>query len=161
MELLVDHATAQDRFSRVSIDVTRREAVALVTVNRADAMNALDVATLSELRDRLAELRDAYAHLLSKGVEIQRAVDHVCQRSLYFTDPDGNGLEIYYEMRDALSLFPNGRGDEDERLPLSRPAEPLPGWLLEDWPSPAAFARVERLRRQAPNRSGNTADSCK
>ena len=108
-----------------------------------------------------AALRDAYAHLLSKGVEIQRAVDHVCQRSLYFTDPDGNGLEIYYEMRDALSLFPNGRGDEDERLPLSRPAEPLPGWLLEDWPSPAAFAKVERLRRQAPNRSGNTADSCK
>ena len=38
--------------------MTRREAVALVTVNRADAMNALDVATLSELRDRLAELRD-------------------------------------------------------------------------------------------------------
>ena len=60
------------------------------------------------------------------GVEIQRAVDHVCQRSIYFTDPDGNGLEIYYEMPYALSLFPNGRGDEDEVLPLSRPAEPLP-----------------------------------
>ncbi|MBV9199840.1 MAG: hypothetical protein JOY83_08940, partial [Alphaproteobacteria bacterium] len=95
-------------------------------------------------------LRDAYAHLLANSVEIQRAVDHVCQRSLYFTDPDGNGLEIYYEMPDALRLFPNGRGDEDERLPLSHPAEPLPAWLLEDWPSPAAFAKVERLRRQPP-----------
>jgi catechol 2,3-dioxygenase len=100
--------------------------------------------------DNYAALRDAYAHLLANGVEIQRAVDHVCQRSLYFNDPDGNGLEIYYEMRDALSLFPNGRGDEDERLPLSRSAEPLPAWLLEDWPGPAAFAKVERLRRQAP-----------
>jgi hypothetical protein len=29
-------------------------------------------------------------------------------------------------------LFPNGRGDEDERLPLSHSAEPLPAWLLED-----------------------------
>ncbi len=39
-----------------------------------------------------AALREAYAHLLQSGVEIQRATDHVCQRSLYFADPDGNGL---------------------------------------------------------------------
>ena len=93
-----------------------------------------------------AALRDAYAHLLDSGVEIQRAVDHVCQRSIYFTDPDGNGLEIYYEMPNALALFPNGRGDEDERLPLSRAGETLPAWLQEEWPGPAAFAKVERLR---------------
>ena len=91
-------------------------------------------------------MRDAYAHLLDSGVEIQRAVDHVCQRSIYFTDPDGNGLEIYYEMPNALALFPNGRGDEDERLPLSRAGETLPAWLQEEWPGPAAFAKVERLR---------------
>ena len=96
-----------------------------------------------------AALRDAYTHLLESGVEIQRATDHVCQRSLYFADPDGNGLEIYYEMPNALSLFPNGRGDEDEALPLSRPADPLPRWLTEEWPGPAAMAKVERLRHQA------------
>jgi len=95
-----------------------------------------------------AALRDAYAHLLRQGVEIQRAVDHVCQRSVYFTDPDGNGLEIYYEMPRALELFPNGRGDEDERLPLSGADDPLPAWLTEDWPGPEAMAKVERLRRQ-------------
>ncbi len=95
-----------------------------------------------------AALREAYAHLLANGVEIQRAVDHVCQRSVYFADPDGNGLEIYYEMPDALTLFSNGRGDEDERLPLSAAGDPLPAWLAEDWPGPAAFAKVERLRRQ-------------
>jgi enoyl-CoA hydratase len=33
-------------------------AVATVTVDRAEAMNALDVATLAELKDRLTELRD-------------------------------------------------------------------------------------------------------
>jgi len=96
-----------------------------------------------------AALREAYAHLLKSGVEIQRAVDHICQRSLYFTDPDGNGLEIYYEMPGALSLFPNGRGDEDEKLPLTGADEPLPPWLVEDWPGAAAMAKVERLRRQA------------
>jgi len=98
-----------------------------------------------------AALREAYAHLLENGVEIQRATDHVCQRSLYFTDPDGNGLEIYYEMPNALHLFPNGRGDEDEALPLSRAADPLPGWLAEEWPGPAATAKVERLRQQTSN----------
>lgn len=93
-----------------------------------------------------AALRDAYRHLLDHGVAIQRAADHVSQRSIYFADPDGNGLEIYYEMPRALELFPNGRGDEDEVLPLSRAGEPLPSWLMEDWPGPAAMAKVERLR---------------
>jgi catechol 2,3-dioxygenase len=95
-----------------------------------------------------AALREAYAHLLKNGVEIQRATDHVCQRSVYFADPDGNGLEIYYEMPRALELFPNGRGDEDEALPLSAAADPLPRWLTEDWPGSDAFAKVERLRHQ-------------
>jgi catechol 2,3-dioxygenase len=93
-------------------------------------------------------LRDAYAHLLNNGVEIQRAADHVCQRSIYFNDPDGNGLEIYYEMPRALHLFPNGRGDEDEVLPLTRAGDQLPQWLVEAWPGPEAMAKVERLRSQ-------------
>jgi catechol-2,3-dioxygenase len=95
-----------------------------------------------------AALREAYAHLLKNGVEIQRARDHVCQRSIYFADPDGNGLEIYYEMPRALHLFPNGRGDEDEALPLSGADDPLPQWLVEEWPGPDAMAKVERLRGQ-------------
>jgi catechol 2,3-dioxygenase-like lactoylglutathione lyase family enzyme len=94
-----------------------------------------------------AALRDAYTHLLDRNVEILRAVDHICQRSVYFTDPDGNGLEIYYEMPNALALFPNGRGDDDERLPLSGKGEALPAWLTEDWPGAAAMAKVERLAR--------------
>ena len=40
----------------MSIDVARDGAVAVVTVDRQDALNALDVATLTELRDRLGEL---------------------------------------------------------------------------------------------------------
>jgi enoyl-CoA hydratase len=40
----------------IQIEVER--AVATVTVDRPDAMNALDVRTLTELRDRLAELKD-------------------------------------------------------------------------------------------------------
>ncbi len=40
------------------IRVEREDAVAVVTVDRPDAMNALDVATLTELRDRLLDLGD-------------------------------------------------------------------------------------------------------
>ena len=40
------------------IRVEKDRAVATVYVDRPKAMNALDVATLGELRDRLAELRD-------------------------------------------------------------------------------------------------------
>jgi enoyl-CoA hydratase len=40
------------------IRVEREDAVATVVVDRPDAMNALDVETLTELRDRLQELRD-------------------------------------------------------------------------------------------------------
>ena len=81
-----------------------------------------------------AALRDGYQTLLDNGVAIHHATDHQNQRSIYFDDPDGNRLEIYYEMPNALQVFPNGRHDEDTRLPSSGPGEPLPAWLLEDWP---------------------------
>jgi catechol 2,3-dioxygenase len=128
-----------------TIDITQHPAPAEATLPQRGQMGLVHVAFKVA---SYAALRDAYAHLLEHGVAIQRAVDHVCQRSVYFTDPDGNGLEIYYEMPGALALFPNGRGDEDDLLPLSAAGDPLPGWLDEEWPGPAAAAKVERLARQ-------------
>jgi catechol-2,3-dioxygenase len=92
-------------------------------------------------------LRDAYAHLVENGVGILRATNHVNQRSFYFADPDGNTLEIYYEMPYALQLFRGGRADEDEALPVSGRGDPLPGWLLEDWPGPEMQARINELAK--------------
>ena len=40
----------------MNVRVEREDAVATVVVDRPDAMNALDVATLTELRDQLTEL---------------------------------------------------------------------------------------------------------
>jgi enoyl-CoA hydratase len=42
----------------VSVLVDRQDAVAVVTIDRQEALNALNVATLTELRDRLLELAD-------------------------------------------------------------------------------------------------------
>lgn len=94
------------------------------------------------LVDSYAELRDSYVHLLEQGVQIDHATNHVNQRSIYFKDPDGVGLEIYYEIPGALQLFPQGRQDEDEPLPVTKQGEPLPDWLLEDWPSPDHVAAL-------------------
>ena len=92
-----------------------------------------------------AALREAYVHLIDSGVTVLRATNHVNQRSFYFADPDGNTLEIYYELPHALQLFAGGRGDDDEALPVSGKGEPLPNWLLEEWPYPEMKARIARL----------------
>ena len=67
-----------------------------------------------------AALRDAHATLKEHGVEITRTIDHVSQQSIYFADPDGNTLEIYYELPDALEIFARGREDRDVPLALDR-----------------------------------------
>lgn len=68
-------------------------------------------------------LKEAYEGLIANGVEVLRLMDHVSQRSIYFNDPDGNGLEIYYEYPNARELFLQGRGDQD--LPFTFD-DPLP-----------------------------------
>ena len=65
-------------------------------------------------------LKDANAALRMHGVEITRTIDHVSQKSIYFNDPDGNTLEIYYELPDALEIFARGREDRDVALNLDR-----------------------------------------
>ena len=80
-------------------------------------------------------LREAYRTLQAHGVQVDRAMDHVNQRSIYFLDPDGNRLEIYYEMPGALARFPEGRSDTNSELAVSRAGEPFPDWLSETWPA--------------------------
>ena len=65
-------------------------------------------------------LREANATLKQHGVEITRTIDHVSQKSIYFDDPDGNTLEIYYELPDALEIFARGRNDRDVEIALDR-----------------------------------------
>ena len=65
-------------------------------------------------------LREASSTLHEHGVEITRSIDHVSQKSVYFHDPDGNTLEIYYELPDALEIFARGRNDRDVEITLER-----------------------------------------
>jgi catechol 2,3-dioxygenase len=68
-------------------------------------------------------LRNCNFELKAHGVEVLRLMDHVSQKSIYFRDPDGNILEIYYELPDALGLFLRGRGDEDRQFTFDPPPQ--------------------------------------
>lgn len=50
-----------------------------------------------EVPDRAA-LAEAYRELTAAGVEVY-PVDHRISWALYFDDPDGNGLELYWDTR--------------------------------------------------------------
>ena len=66
-------------------------------------------------------LRLGYFALLDNGVRIIAAVDHESQQSIYFNDPDGNVMEIYWERPNAIEIYRKGRGDQDTPLTFERP----------------------------------------
>jgi catechol 2,3-dioxygenase len=82
--------------------------------------NRVGVHHIAFMVDSENALKDAYFTLQEQGIEVVRAVDHVSQKSIYFHDPDGNRLEIYYELPNAQALFRQGRGDRDEPLTFQR-----------------------------------------
>ena len=82
----------------------------------AQTPGAVGVRHVAFLVDSERALKDAYVTLQAAGVTIVRALDHVSQKSIYFHDPDGNLLEIYYELPNARELFRQGRGDRDAPL---------------------------------------------
>jgi catechol 2,3-dioxygenase len=45
----------------------------------------------------LDDLKEMYVRLVDKGVAVH-ARDHKVSLGVYFSDPDGNGLEVYYEL---------------------------------------------------------------
>jgi catechol-2,3-dioxygenase len=50
-----------------------------------------------KIGNHLDELRAAKAHLKAHGVRILGISDHRVSQSIYFQDPDGNGLELFVD----------------------------------------------------------------
>jgi catechol 2,3-dioxygenase len=48
-----------------------------------------------------AALAQAFKSVLDAGVEIEGAADHGVSEAIYFSDPDGNGIEIYRDRPEA------------------------------------------------------------
>jgi catechol 2,3-dioxygenase len=49
-----------------------------------------------------ADLADAFRRLLAHGIRIDGASDHGVSEAIYLRDPDGNGLELYWDRPRAL-----------------------------------------------------------
>jgi catechol 2,3-dioxygenase len=73
-----------------------------------------------------ASLGDALKRLLTAGIQLDGAADHGVSEALYLRDPDGNGVELYWDRpRDAWP-----RDDKGELSMFSRPLD-LQGLLAE------------------------------
>lgn len=59
-----------------------------------------------KIGDNLDELREAKAMLEAAGVATN-PVDHEVTKSLYFADPDGNGVEVYIDASDVWKREPD------------------------------------------------------
>lgn len=68
-----------------------------------------------KIGDDIEALREARAHLDAAGVRTH-PVDHEVTLSLYFEDPDGNGIELYVDASDAWR-------DEPQRVAQGEPLE--------------------------------------
>ena len=56
--------------------------------------------------DTLDDLREVKQHLESAGIKVDRTIDHVVSQSIYLTDPDGNGVELYVDGSDVWKEDP-------------------------------------------------------
>ncbi len=56
--------------------------------------------------DNLDQLRDARDELEAAGVKVGAVIDHTVSQSLYLTDPDGNGVELYVDGSDVWKTDP-------------------------------------------------------
>ncbi len=61
--------------------------------------NATGLFHVAILYPARADLADALRRLLAHGVRIDGASDHGVSEALYLRDPDGNGLELYWDRR--------------------------------------------------------------
>ncbi len=64
------------------------------------------------------ELLEMRARLTDHGWAVDRAIDHGVTHSLYISDPDGNGIELYVDVSQAWQADPRALVDTYEPLTL-------------------------------------------
>jgi len=66
----------------------------------SDAVGLYHVAL--KIGDQIDDLRAAKAHLEAQGITPLRLADHRVSKSIYLTDPDGHGLELFVDTDPAI-----------------------------------------------------------
>ena len=82
-----------------------------------------DGTTSRKTRVLYKDLNEPYGlpiELIDNQVRVLAAIDHENQESIYFCDPDGNMLDIYWERPNAREIFRRGRKDQDKSITFTR-----------------------------------------
>ncbi len=85
----------------MSADLDQSHEVALMQLGPEAPLQPRGQVGLNHLAwmvDSLAALAVSYQRLKDHGVKIEAIADHGISLGIYFRDPDGNGLEVSYEL---------------------------------------------------------------
>lgn len=85
----------------LSADLEQSHEIALVQVGEDAAgpqKKQVGLNHLALMMSSLEDLKELYQRLKDKGVPIGRVADHGISIGIYFRDPDGNGVEVSYEL---------------------------------------------------------------
>lgn len=86
----------------MSADTEKSHEVALMQVGEDAPLQQKGQVGLNHLAwmmESLDDLKAMYSHLKEMGVRIDNVMDHGLSIGIYFRDPDGNGMEVSYELR--------------------------------------------------------------
>jgi len=100
------------RAAFLAADLEQSHEIALVQVGEeapSPQKGQVGLNHLAWMVPSLEDLKEAYQRLKDKGVPIERVTDHGISIGVYFRDPDGNGLEVSYEL-------PRSQWPRQERL---------------------------------------------
>lgn len=85
----------------LSADIEQSHEVAVMQVGDDAPLQQRRQVGLNHMAWRVAsldDLKDYYARIKAQGQPIERIADHGISLGIYLRDPDGNGVEIYYEL---------------------------------------------------------------
>jgi len=127
----------------LSADRAMSHEVALMTVG-ADAplqqKGQVGLNHLAWMVDSLDELKVLYQRLKDNAVKLDHISDHGLSLGIYFRDPDGNGLEVSYEL-------PREKWPRQEQV--FAPDVVNLGLFAGPWDDDPAFVRRDRLTQSA------------
>ena len=89
------------RAAFLSADLDQSHEVALIQVGDdapGQAKGQVGLNHMAWMMHSLDDLKELYQRLKDKQIEIDRVSDHGISVGIYFRDPDGNGLEVSYEL---------------------------------------------------------------
>src|SRR5215831_14484714 len=90
-----------DRAAFLSADIEQSHEVALIEVGDNAPLQQKGQVGLNHMAwmmHSLDDLKELYQRLKDRGIAISSVADHGISIGIYFSDPDGNGIEVSYEL---------------------------------------------------------------